>query len=73
MYKGSDVKFVVGCYNAFTKKEGRRVVPISPATYRFTDEYGEIFDLADIRGIYYQELTDGDILFACHKSSIGLI
>ena len=32
-YKGREVKFVVGCYNAFTKNEGRRVVPISPAMY----------------------------------------
>ena len=44
-------------------------MPISPAIHRFTDEFGEIFDLADIRDIHYQELTDGDILFACHKSS----
>ena len=67
-YKGRDIKFVVGCYNAFTKNEGRRVVPISPAIYRFTDAFGEIFDLEDVRDIHYQELTD-DILFTCHRSS----
>ena len=32
-YKGRDVKFVVGCYNAFTKNEGRRVVPISASIF----------------------------------------
>ena len=68
-YKGSDVKFVVGCYNAFTKNEGRRVVPISAAIFRFTDAFGEIFDLEDVRDIHYQELTDKDILFTCHKPS----
>lgn len=68
-YKGRDVKFVVGCYNAFTKDEGRRVVPISAAIYRFTDAYGEIFGLEDVRDIHYQELTDKDILFTCHRSS----
>ena len=70
-YEGYDVKFVMGCYNARLKKDGRRVVPISPSLLRFHDIQGQRYLCTDVCDVNFHELRDEHILFSCRKPYVA--
>ena len=66
-YQDFKVKFLIGCYNAILKKDGRRVVPVSPALFLFYDVNGQQFDCSEVCNVKFHELEDEQRLFISRK------